>query len=176
MVFTQIGCGTKMYIFACSAALWFVTTSGANAQTTRSDSELIKEELLPALKLVVDPAVAEIIRPYADCFSTAVATSSASSLKDNQAVQLAQLLADATCRLSKEAATREADAALAIRSPSLSAQARAHLLGGVRRLATFFALAAKYRQVGRGAVLQRYLERTGREAKAGQPVVLLSGE
>lgn len=162
------------YVF--SGALCLLVAGGASAQTRRSDADMLSEDVLPALALVNDPVIAKIIEPYADCYSAAVATSSSSSLKDNQTVQIAQLLADTSCRLSKAAVTKEADAALMFRSPNLSAEARAHLLGGVRRQATFFALITKYQQAGRGPVLQRYLERIGRESRAGHRVLLLSGE
>lgn len=166
----------RMLRYVLLGALWFTVVGKSGAQVQRSDGDTFRTDVLPALQLVAEPAFAAIVKPYADCFSTAVTTSSAFSLKDNQTVQSAQLVADTTCRHSKKLVTKEADAALIVRSPSLSAEVRAHLLGKVRRQATFFALMAAYQQAGRGPILQRYLDRIGRESQAGHPVVLLSGE
>lgn len=166
----------RMLKSAVSGALCLIVAGAAGAQTHRSDADILSAEVLPALELAADPTFAAIVQSYADCFATAVAKSPASSLKDDQTVQSAQSLADTACRSSKKVVTKEADAALSVRSPSLSADARAHLLGGVRRQATLFALIAAYRQAGKRPILQRYLERIGRQSRAGQSVVALSGE
>jgi hypothetical protein len=161
---------------ACLGVVCLLTTSGAMPQTPRRDSEVLREDVLSALELAADPAFAEIIRPYADCYARAVATSSGSSLKDNRTVQTADRLADATCRHSKVTVTKKADAALKVRSPSLSVGTRSVLLSRVRRQAAFFAVAAEYQRGGHGPTFQRYLERSGREMRAGRSVIMLSGD
>lgn len=161
---------------ACLGMVYLLTTSGAMPQTPRGDSEVLREDVLPALELVADPAFAEIIRPYADCYARAVATSYASSLKDNRTVQITDELADNTCSTLKLAVTKKADAALMVRSPSLSDETRSVLLGRVRQQTAFFALAAEYQLGGHGPTFQSYLERSGREMRAGRSVIMLSGK
>jgi hypothetical protein len=161
---------------ACLGVVCLLTTSGAMPQTPRRDSEVLREDVLSVLELAADPAFAEIIRPYADCYAGTVVTSSASSLEDDYAVQSAEQFAQTRCKTVKQTSTTKAEEALAFRSPNLSLESRVALLRRVRRQATLFALMSEYQGKGRGAVFQAYLERLGREARAGRPVIMLSGE
>lgn len=161
---------------ACSELLLLLSASETASQVPPSDPELLKNVVAPALRLLADPNIYRAVKPYTDCYSNSVVASSVSSLKDNEAVQRAEELAQAACKTAKQSSTMQADAALAARSPNTSPEARAALLGKVRRQGTLFALMSEYQRNGRGAVFQRYLERIGKEARAGRSVVMLSGE
>jgi hypothetical protein len=161
---------------ACLGVPGLLSASQTVTQAPRSDSELLKTEVLPALELVVDPNIDAIVKPYSDCYAAAVVASSASSLKDDRAVQLAEQSAQTACKTVKQASMKKAETALAVRFRDLSPEARTALLGRVRRQATLFALVSEYQRNGRRAVFQHYLERIGREARAGHSVVMLSGK
>jgi hypothetical protein len=150
--------------------------SASETSPKRSDAEVLKNEVLPTLELLDDPSIGGTVKPYTDCYSTAVAASSASTLENDRAVQLAEQAAQTACKSVKQTSTMKADEALAGRFPNLSPEARTALLGRVRRQAALFALISKYQRSGRAPVFQHYLERIGREARAGHLVVMLSGE
>lgn len=151
------------------------SAASATDQPARRDSEILRTDILPGLKLSTMPAINGALAPIADCYASVVATSPGSLLDNDASVEIADRSAADRCGDMRSSASAEADAQLSQTSPELTKAERSGLIGQVRRQMCIFGTLDRYRRDGRAMVFQHYLERVGREGRAGRPVRMLSG-
>jgi hypothetical protein len=148
-------------------------TSSVRAEKT--DAQVLAENM-PAMEMWADQRLKSIYKPYFDCFSRAVETGAGSDLQDDSQVSKLSNDAQMHCLVEKRQTTSEANCYIASVKPNLTQSERDDLLLRYRRQMGLFALIERYRARGRSRQFQAYLERIGRTARAGKPIVLLKVE
>lgn len=148
--------------------------SGAMSQVADDNAAVLRRSL-PSFELAANPQMEAAFKPYVECYSNAVERSPYSELRDDEEVRSAEKRARERCGTVGASAMTSADLRAATLSPGMSSEERERTLRNVRRQLAIFGLIRRYAKTRRAVVFQSYLERVGRQGRAGRAVEMLTG-